>query len=494
MASVIVHPCDEGIIRSGAAAAPCAEAAGPWVLAATILASSMVFLDGTVVNVALPVMQERLGASAAAVQWIVESYALTLGALLLVGGSLGDQFGRRRVFAVGVAVFSAASLWCGLAPSVEQLIVARGVQGVGGALLVPGSLAIISASFPDEQRGKAIGTWSGFTAITSAIGPLLGGALADRGLWRWIFFINLPLACVVLAILFARVPESRGERRASLDWPGALLAMLGLGGVVYGLIASSGRGWRDPAVAGAVVAGAAALVLFVVVEARSAAPMMPLGLFRSRTFAGANLLTLFLYAALSGALFFVPFVLIQVEGYTATEAGAAMLPFILIMFALSRWSGGLVARFGGRRPLVAGPLVAAAGFALFARPGAEEGSYWTGVFPAVVVLGIGMAISVAPLTTVVMGAVDRRYAGTASGINNAVSRVAALVSIAVMGLVVLGFSTQRDTFEVADRASAEAFVSGFRVVMLLAAALAVAASVCAWALVTDTEPRAVATG
>jgi EmrB/QacA subfamily drug resistance transporter len=525
MAIVVRHPCDEASIRAGAASAPCTERAGPWVLAATILGSSMVFLDGTVVNVALPVMQSSLGASAAGVQWIVESYALFLGALLLVGGALGDQFGRRRVFAAGVAIFAAASLWCGLAPGVAQLSVARGVRGVGGALLVPGSLAIISASFPDERRGRAIGTWSGFTAITSAAGPLLGGWLADTGRWRWIFFVNLPLAVAVLAIAYARVPESRGEARARLDWLGALLATSGLGGLVYALIASSSRGWADPAVAGAAAAGVVALVAFVAVEARSRAPMMPLGLFRSRSFSGANLLTLFLYAALSGAFFFLPFDLILVQGYTATEAGAAILPFVLLMFALSRWSGGLVESYGGKLPLVVGPLVAAAGFALLAWPGAEAGRYWTSFFPGVVTLGVGMAVSVAPLTSVVMGAVDRRYAGTASGINNAVSRVAALVAVAALSAVFLSIygreigrqlsaldmppearralDAQRDRLaeiEIPEalpeetklavrRTVSESFVAGFRAVMLTAAALGAAGAVCALVLVEGAARR-----
>jgi len=498
---------------------------GPWVLAATILGSSMVFLDGTIVNVALPIIQSSLGANAAQVQWIVESYALLLGALLLVGGSLGDRYGRRVVFAIGIVVFSLASLWCGLAPSVGQLIAARAVQGIGGAMLVPGSLAIISASFPADRRGRAIGTWSGFTSITSAIGPLLGGAFADGGHWRWSFFINLPIGCAVLAILFPRVPESRGESPAALDWPGALLATLGLGGLVFGLIASSSRGWSDPLVWGSVLGGGAALVAFVAVEARSRAPMVPLALFRSKTFSGANLLTLFLYSALSGMFFFLPFDLITIQGYTATQAGAAMLPFVLIMFALSRWSGGLVARYGARLPLVVGPLVAAIGFALFALPGVDAGRYWTSFFPAVVTLGVGMAVSVAPLTTAVMGAVDSKFAGTASGINNAVSRVAALVSIAVLGALMLAVSsraldrrvavldvpaetrgtlanrhdafapvelpdaTSEETAGAVRRASAEAFVAGFRVVILTSAALAVLASVCAFALVEKTQER-----
>ncbi len=504
----------------------CSPYVGRWVLAATILGSSMAFIDGTVVNVALPALQRDLDATASAVQWVVESYALFLAALILVGGSLGDRFGRRRVFALGVMLFAAASVWCGLAPDVNQLIVARAVQGVGGALLVPGSLAIISASFVDEQRGRAIGTWSGFTAITSALGPVLGGWLVDQASWRWVFFINVPMAAVVLVIVRARVPESRDENAGnSLDWLGAALATVGLGGLVFGLIEAAARGWGDPLVLTALVVGVAALAGFVVVEARGRAPMMPLGLFRSRTFGGANLLTLLLYAALGGALYFVPFNLIQVRGYSATEAGAALLPMILILFGLSRWAGGLVPHFGAKLPLVIGPLIAGAGFALFAMPG-TGGSYWATFFPAVVVLGIGMTITVAPLTTTVMGAVEERHSGLASGINNAVARAGGLLAIAVFGIVVASafdrtladrldgiglqpgprraIEDQRDQLAVAEppagldaaaaadveRAIDEAYVAGFRVVMLAAAGMAVASAGAAWRTTADADVEA----
>ena len=444
MANIGPPPCDAGVISSGRADAPCAPRSGPWILAATIIGSAMAFTDSTVTNVALPQIQARLGATALDAQWIVESYALFLSALILVGGSLGDHYGRRRIFTLGVAIFTLASVWCGLATSPDMLILARAAQGVGGALLVPGSLAIISSSFEGEERGKAIGTWAGLSGVTTALGPILGGFLVENVSWRAAFLINVPLAIVVLLISYRHVPESRDPDARKLDIPGAALATLGLGGVVYGLITSAAAGFDNIRVIATLALGVGCLVGFVGWERRTAEPMLPLGMFRSRNFSGANVLTLLLYAGLGGALYFLPFLLIQVHDYSATAAGSSFLPFTIITFLMSRWAGGLITRFGARLPLTIGPIIAAGGFMLLAVPG-TQGSYWTTFFPAIVVLGLGMSLVIAPLTTTALNSVSGRHSGLASGVNNAVSRTGGLLAIPILGIFVfLVFSGSLD--------------------------------------------------
>ena len=524
MANIGNPPCDVGVIQSRKADAPCAPRSGPWILAATIIGSAMAFIDSTVTNVALPQIQVRLGATALDAQWIVESYALFLSALILVGGSLGDHYGRRRIFSLGIAIFTLASVWCGLSTSPDMLIVARALQGVGGAMLVPGSLAIISASFEGEQRGKAIGTWAGLSGVTTALGPILGGFLVENVSWRAAFLINVPLAIVVLLIVYRHVPESRDPDARKLDIPGAAFATLGLGGVVYGLITSAEAGFTDLSVLLALVLGVGALVAFVVWERHTEEPMMPLSMFKSRNFSGANILTLLLYAGLGGSLYFLPFLLIQVHGYSATAAGSSFLPFTIITFLMSRWAGGLVTRFGARLPLMIGPLVAAAGFVLFAIPG-TEGSYWTTFFPAIIVLGLGMSLVIAPLTTTAMNSVSGSHSGLASGVNNAVSRTAGLLAIPVLGIFVffvfsgsLDASVQdldlspkaqqqleaakvdlggaevppgvsEETAAEIETAIKESFLAGFRLAMFIAAGLAVASAVAA-AIIIEGKGRA----
>ena len=395
----------------------------------------MAFIDGSVVNVALPAIQSELHASVAALQWVVNAYLLFLASLVLVGGSMGDKLGRRTVFIVGIGIFTLASAACGLAPNAGSLIAARAVQGIGAALFVPSSLAIIGAVFEGEARGRAIGTWAGVGAITSAVGPVAGGALVDTLSWRAIFFLNVPLATATIALAISSVPNSyKADARERLDWAGALSAAAGLAALTYGLTQVPAHGFAHPVVLCAIGAGVLVLAAFVMIEANSRCPMTPLDIFRSRDFAGANVVTLLLYFGLSGALFFLPFTLIRARGYTATEAGAALLPVPVIMGLLSRFTGGITSRFGSRILLSAGPGVAGIGFAMLALP-FVSGSFWAGILPALTVLGLGMTITVAPLTTTVMNSVPSDRTGVASGINNAVARVASLLAVAVLGIV-----------------------------------------------------------
>jgi len=485
------------------------------VLAATILGSSMAFIDGTVVNIALPALQATMGATISDMQWVVEAYTLFLASLMITGGALGDRFGRKRVFAMGVALFAATSVACGLAPNIQALIGFRALQGIGAAFMVPGSLAIISATFPEGERGKAIGTWSAFTSITMVVGPLVGGFFIDHASWRAIFFINAPLAVIVLYLTLRYVPETREAKKRALDIPGAVVATAGLGSLVYGLIESLRLGFGDARIVATLVAGAVFLAAFVVIELRSASPMVPPHLFRSAAFCGANLLTLFLYATLAGCLFFVPMNLIQLHGFTATQAGAAMIPSVLLLALLSRWAGGLADRIGAKPLLIIGPTIAAIGYALFALPGAGV-SYWTGFFPAFVALGLGMGLTVAPLTTTVMGSVSREHSGIASGINNAISEGAGVLAVAVSGLVmahvfaaqleqqmesarivaevrdeIRSQETKLAAIDIPKRANAaqreavseaigQSFIAGFRWVMVMGVILALLSAVSAW--------------
>lgn len=519
-----VTPCEKEAYSVAAPPFDCAEADRPWILAATILGSSAAFLSASVVTVALPAIQADLSATVGEVQWVINGYALMLGALILVGGAAGDIFGRRLVFILGLGITTAATILCGLAPNTGLLIAGRIAQGLGGALLIPTSLAILSIAYPEARRGRAIGTWSAATAMATALGPPIGGWLVDTISWRPVFSMQLPFLIAPIAIALWRMPESKDySRQAGIDWPGAFLATLGLGGLTYGLVSSTELGWTHPVVAGSLGLGGAALLAFVVVEARARAPMMPLDVFSSRAFTGANLFTLFLYFTVYGLFFFLPFNLIQVQGYSAALTGATFIPFNVLMALLSPWAGGLRDRYGSRLPLVVGALIVAASFVLFAITGVG-GSYWTTFFPAMIVLGLGMAITVAPLTALVMSSVAPERIGAASGINNAVSRIASLLAVAILGVVMLqvfsgalaaqvqqmglppalaqGIMTQ--TQSLADLkppagASAEqvaviedavnvSFIAGFRVLMWLSAGLAVLSAICA-ALIAEPRPE-----
>jgi EmrB/QacA subfamily drug resistance transporter len=452
------------------------SAAGRWVVGVAVLGSGMAFLDSTVVNVALPAIGRDLDATTGSLQWILNGYLLTLASLILLGGSLGDRYGRRRIFVLGAGLFTAASVLCAAAPNVELLVVARALQGVAGALLTPGSLAMIDASFRPEDRARAIGAWSGLAGVATALGPLVGGWLVDAVSWRAIFLINIPFGLFVVTTAGRHVPETRDSAAGGrLDGGGALLAALGLAGTTYALIEGN---------AAAGVAGAVALVVFLRAEARSANPMLPLGIFSSRQFSAANMVTFVVYAALSG-VFFLLVAFLQVSlHYSPIAAGAASLPVTVLMLLLSARSGALAQRIGPRIPLTAGPMIIAAAMLLMTTIDPGDG-YLTGVLPAIVLFGLGLTLVVAPVTATVLAAVDSRHAGVASGVNNAVSRVAGLLAVAILPAVA-GITGDRlyDPVALAD---------GFRTAMVVCAALAAAGGLLAWATIRSEAPAAAET-
>jgi EmrB/QacA subfamily drug resistance transporter len=409
-----------------------ASSTGRWVLAGTVLGSGIAALDATVVGIALPAIGRDFHATVTSLQWVVDGYTLPLAGLLLLGGALGDVYGRRKLFVIGTVWFALASLACGVAPNDGFLIGARALQGVGAALLTPGSLAILQASFAPDDRSRAIGAWSGLGGVATAIGPFLGGWLIGAVSWRLVFFINLPIAAVVVAIAVRHIPESRAPGpRQPLDPAGAATISLALAGLTYGLIAASGDGWTSPSVLVSLLAGAVLLAAFCVIEARSTHPMLPLGVFKSRQFSAANAVTFVVYGALGGALFLVPVVLQEVSGYSPLEAGTALLPLTAIMLAFSARSAALSARIGPRLQMTVGPLVIAAGMALFTRVNGN-GSYLTEVLPAVLVLGLGLATNVAPLTATALNAAPAEHSGIASAVNNDVARTASLIAVAIL--------------------------------------------------------------
>ncbi|MDI6105682.1 DHA2 family efflux MFS transporter permease subunit [Actinoplanes sp. NEAU-A12] len=451
--------------------------AGRWVLLATVLGSSLAFIDATVVNIALPAIGHDLGADAAGLQWTVNGYALSLASLILLGGSLSDRFGRKRVFLAGIAWFATASLLCGLAPTVELLVTARVLQGIGGALLTPGALAILEASFAPEDRAKAIGAWSGLGGIGGALGPFLGGWLVEVGDWRYIFLINVPVAALVLWVAARHVPESRNPSAArAFDATGLVTGAAGLGGLTYGFTAWPAGGPGDPVVLISLAVGVAGMVAFVVAERRSAHPMLPLEIFRSAAFSGANLVTFLVYAANGGVFFLVVVNLQVVAGFTPMASGVALLPVTVLMLLLSARAGALGQRIGPRIPMTAGPIVCAAALAWLSMVGADA-SYGTDVLPPVILFGLGLALLVAPLTATALGSLDDSYAGLASGVNNAVARAASLLAVAILPLAAglgAGGLTDPGTLQPV-----------YRTAMLLCAGLMTGGGVLAWFLIPN---------
>ena len=418
--------------------------AGKWIMVSTILASSMAFIDATALNVVLPALQTALHATVADLFWILNAYLLMLASLILIGGSLGDQLGRKKIFMAGIFVFVCGSAACGFAPDVWWLVIFRAIQGIGGALMIPGSLSLISSSIQPSERGKAIGTWTAFTTVVTIGGPALGGALGDAGLWRYIFFINVPLGLVSLLVLSLRVNESRDEQASrKIDYAGAISIVLGLALFTFGFLQIPALGFRNPQVIISLVAGFLLLVLFVCIQYKSSHPMMPLKLFANSTFSGANLLTFFLYAGLGAAMLFMSLNMVQVQGYRQVQSGFSFLPFPILMLLIARRVGRMADKHGPRRLLIIGPAIAGLGFLLlsFVKQTGGPADYWTSFFPGIVVFGLGMAITVAPLTTAVMTSVSDHFSGTASGVNNAVSRIAGVFTNAVFGALAVLFFT-----------------------------------------------------
>ncbi len=411
---------------------------GTLILAATIMGSGMVSLDATIVTVALPQIQRDFQSSMSGLQWLIDVYLLFLTVPILVAGSLSDRYGRRKLFNLGLVGFTLASAVCGLAGSLDQLILARIVQGISGAIMLPGSLAILNASFPPQVRGKTVGTWSAFTPLATAIGPLLGGWLVDNVSWRAAFLINLPVGLATLLLSLRFIPESKSESMpGSQDWLGAGLVMAGLGSLVFGLIEGPRRGWGDGLVLASLLGGLAGLGLFLLVEWKSRHPMIPLGLFKHRLFAGVTAITFVLYFAMSGVFFFLTLNLQQIQGFSATMAGAAFMPVIIFIFLLSRRAGKFADRHGPRWPMILGPAIIGVGFFVYMIPG-REANYWLTFLPATVIFGVGLGITMAPLTVVALAAVPTHMSGLASGISNAVARVATMLAVAMLGALMIG--------------------------------------------------------
>ncbi len=514
------QPCDQAQLRLARRRAACPQRDKPWVLASAILGSSLAFIEGSVVNLALPAIQHELDIDSAAVQWVMNAYLLVLGSFMLVGGSLGDRVGLRRIFILGNVVFGVGALACAIAPSLLLLIAARCVQGLGGALLVPASLALIGSYFTDEERGRAIGTWAGASALTTAIGPVLGGWLVDQWGWPAVFWLVAPFALVTLTIAAWRVPADTVEEKAPLDYLGAALLALSLATLIYALVDP------DSAWHAMLFLGIAAMlaVAFIWREKHFSSPLLPLGLFASRTFSGANLMTFLLYAALSGALYFLPFNLIQVQGYSATAAGAAFLPMTLMLGFGSTLAGDLIRRFDPRTVLTVGPIITGVGFLGLALPDADA-AFATGFLPAILVIGLGMTISVAPLTTVIMGAVAEHQTGVASGINNTAARLAGVISVAVLTAIAVGwFSTSLEdslrgsavppavtedllanasrlaelkppddlpppVARTVDAAIATSYVGAFRIIVVICGLLAIGSGLVAWFSLAELKMR-----